>query len=142
MTEEQEIEAVTEQFYAAVNQLQRGDPEPLFALWSHGPDVLNLGPQGGRQQGWEAVRAYFATAARLAQANPGAIRAAVRDVAIVAAGDLAYVAATEEVEVTGTGQRRHFTARATNIYRREAGHWKLIYRHADAPPVEESPNQG
>lgn len=138
MTAEQEIEAVTARFYAAVNQLQRGDPEMLFALWSHGPDVLNLGPQGGRQQGWEEVRAYFANAARLAQANPGAIRAAVRDVVIVTAGELANVAATEEVEVTGTGQRRRFAARATNIYRREAAAWKLVYRHADAPPAEES----
>lgn len=106
MTAEHEIEAVTAQFYAAVNQLQRGDPGPLLALWSHGPDVLNLGPQGGRQQGWEEVRGYFANAGRLALATPGTIRAAVRDVAIVTAGDLACVAATEEVAVTGTGQPR------------------------------------
>lgn len=128
------MEAVSGQFYAAVNQLQRGDPEPMFALWSHRAEVMNLGPQGGRQQGWEEVRAYFANAARLASANPGAISATASDIMTVVVGDLVYVAATEEVQVSNAGQVQQFTARATNIYRREGAAWKLVYRHADAPP--------
>lgn len=77
MSEKQDIENATGTFYEAVHQLQRGNPEPMFAIWSHSPDVLNAGPQGGRQQGWEEVRAYFDNAARLAGANPGAVSATV-----------------------------------------------------------------
>ncbi|HEY8742879.1 MAG TPA: nuclear transport factor 2 family protein [Chloroflexota bacterium] len=134
MTASHDVADASARFYAAVNQLQKGDPEPMFALWSHRADVLNAGPQGGRQQGWEEVRAYFANAARLAGANPGAVSATVSDAIITMVGDIAYVYGTEEVQVTGDGQVRRFTARATNIYRREAGGWKLVYRHADAPP--------
>jgi ketosteroid isomerase-like protein len=131
----QDLAAVTARFYAAANELQRGDPEPMFALWSHQNDAMNLGPLGGRQRGWEEIRAYFAHAALLAAANPGAVRASVKDSVIAVAGDLAYVSGTEEVCVTSDNQDRRFTARATNIYRREAGGWKLVYRHADAPPA-------
>ena len=130
-----DIEAVSMQFYAAVNQLQQGDPEPMFALWSHSADVLNAGPQGGRQQGWEDVQAYFAQAARLAGANPGAVRATLGEAVTTVAGEIAYVFGLEEVRITSDGQVRHLTGRATNMYRREAGGWELVYRHADAPPA-------
>lgn len=49
-------EAAT-RFYDALNQLQRGDPGPLLAIWSHGAEATNLGPQGGRQQGWSEIAA-------------------------------------------------------------------------------------
>ncbi len=135
MMNAQELEVVTGRFYAAVNQLQQGDPAPMFALWSHRADVLNLGPQGGRQQGWEQVRAHFAHAADLAAAKRGVVRASVRDVLTTIAGEIAYVAAAEEVQVNGAGHVLRFTARATNIDRWETDNWKLVYRLADAPPV-------
>jgi len=140
MTITQEIEQVHARFYAAVHLLQQGDPRPMVALWSHRADTLNLGPQGGRQHGWEDIRAYFADAARQAAASPQAVSATVSDVGIHAAAGFAYVSGTEEVRITGGDVVRRFTARATHIYRREADDWKLVYRHADAPPVERHPS--
>jgi hypothetical protein len=140
MNDAQEREAVSARFYAAVNQLQQGDPASMFALWSHRGDVLNLGPQGGRQQGWAAVQQYFAQAARLAAANPGAVHGSGRDFVTVIVGEMAYVTATEEVQVSSLGQIQQFIARSTNIYRREGNDWKLIYRHADGAPVARTPS--
>jgi len=115
MTDAQELEAVSGRFYGAVNQLQEGDPVPMFALWSHRADVLNLGPQGGRQQGWAAVQGYFGQAARLAAANPSAVHDSGRDFVTVIVGELAYVAATEEVQVSSPGQVQQFTARTSTV---------------------------
>ncbi len=126
---------VAARFYDAVNQLQRGDPAPMLAVWSHSAQATNLGPQGGRQQGWADIAAYFARAAELAVATLGAVTASASDLVGVSGGELAYTCCTEHVQVTRQGEITRFSARATHVYRREAGAWKLLHRHADAPPA-------
>jgi ketosteroid isomerase-like protein len=32
-----------------------------------------------------------------------------------------------------------YTLRATHVYRRENGEWKIVHRHADYPPIDQSP---
>jgi len=109
----------------------------MLAVWSHSAEATNLGPQGGRQQGWADIAAYFMDAAELAAGSPGAIAASAIDLVGVSAGDLAYTCCTEHVRVTRHGETKQFSARATHVYRREAGSWKLLHRHADAPPAAE-----
>ena len=36
--------------------------------------------------------------------------------------------------VTSRGEQRAYTLRVTHVYRREDGEWKIVHRHADAPP--------
>lgn len=134
MTPEDAVRAALEAFYRAVHQLQRGDPAPMLALWSHGADVTHLGPGGGWQRGWEQVRSYYEQAARLAAASPAAVSAAAGDIAIQVEHAWAYTSGSERVQVTRDGQTTHFTPRATHIYRLEADRWKLRHRHADAAP--------
>jgi ketosteroid isomerase-like protein len=31
------------------------------------------------------------------------------------------------------------TVRVTHVYRRENGEWKIVHRHGDSVPVDESP---
>ena len=31
------------------------------------------------------------------------------------------------------------TLRLTHIYRRENGEWKIVHRHGDHPPIDQSP---
>ncbi len=38
---------------------------------------------------------------------------------------------TEHVSLSMDGQPRSFTLRATQVYRREGGEWKVAHRHAD-----------
>jgi ketosteroid isomerase-like protein len=46
-------------------------------------------------------------------------------------GDMAYTAGLEHVSVSMDGQPRTFSLRATQVYRREGGQWKVVHRHAD-----------
>jgi ketosteroid isomerase-like protein len=46
-------------------------------------------------------------------------------------GDMAYTAGLEHTAASLDGQPGSFTLRATQVYRREAGEWKVAHRHAD-----------
>jgi ketosteroid isomerase-like protein len=46
-------------------------------------------------------------------------------------GDMAYTAGLEHISTSVDGQPRSFTLRATQVYRREGGEWKVAHRHAD-----------
>ena len=46
-------------------------------------------------------------------------------------GDMAYTAGLEHISNSFDGQPRSFTLRATQVYRRERGEWKVAHRHAD-----------
>jgi ketosteroid isomerase-like protein len=46
-------------------------------------------------------------------------------------GDMAYTAGLEHASNSADAQPRSFTLRATQVYRREGGEWKVAHRHAD-----------
>ena len=48
---------------------------------------------------------------------------------------MAYTAGLEHTSVLIDGQPRTYTLRATQVYRRESGQWRVAHRHAD--PVTE-----
>lgn len=49
-------------------------------------------------------------------------------------GDAAYTVGFERTSVSVNGMPRTYTLRATQIYRREEGEWKVAHRHGSAPP--------
>jgi ketosteroid isomerase-like protein len=132
MSEEEAIRQIVADFYAAVNELQRGDPTLLLALWSRGTDVTQFAPRGRPQRGWEEIEGYYRRAAEVAGKSSNQVTAAGHDLLIRVHGDLAYTCAREEVTIIHEGGISQTTPRATHIYRREAGTWKLIHRHTDA----------
>lgn len=46
-------------------------------------------------------------------------------------GDMAFTADLEHSSVSVDGKPRSYTLRATQVYRREIGEWKVAHRHAD-----------
>jgi ketosteroid isomerase-like protein len=46
-------------------------------------------------------------------------------------GDMAYTVGLEHTSTSVDGDPRTYTLRATQVYRREAGAWKVTHRHAD-----------
>ena len=46
-------------------------------------------------------------------------------------GDMAYTAGLERTSVSVDGKPRTYTLRATQVYRREDGQWKVVHRHGD-----------
>jgi ketosteroid isomerase-like protein len=62
-------------------------------------------------------------------------------VAAGASGDLAYTVGYEHASFSmDGGPVEPITLRVTHVYRREDGEWKIVHRHADAPPTGQLPS--
>lgn len=55
-------------------------------------------------------------------------------VAAEVSGDMAYTVGHEHTQAIINGESRTYTLRATQIYRREDGEWKVVHRHGSAVP--------
>ncbi len=127
MSTEDEVRIASEQFYAAINRMVNGNAASMADIWSHSATVTTMHPIGGRQVGWDQVRESWEQVAQLA--TEGQVKLA--DQIIRVAGDVAYELGVEQGHATFAGQRATFNDRVTNIYRREAGAWKIVHHHTD-----------
>lgn len=131
MSSEDEVRTASAQFYAALNSMMVGDAAPLAEVWSHGADVSTMHPIGGREAGWDEVRGSFEQVAQLASGGHGELR----DQSIEVAGDMAYEVGIEQGQMTLAGEQIAIEHRVTNVYRREAGWWKIVHHHTDLSPA-------
>ena len=131
MSTEDEVRQASNQFYAALNRMVNGDAGPMMEVWSHSSDVTTMHPLGGREVGWEQVRVPWEQVAAMG----GGGQVTLRDPLIRVGGDLAYESGTEVGEATLAGQQLSFETRVTNVYRREAGGWKIVHHHSDLVPA-------
>lgn len=128
MPAEDEIRAVATQFYAALNSVLNGDAAPMADVWSQGTDSTTMHPIGGREVGWEQVWASWQQVAGIA--SGGSVELGEQLIRVI--GDAAYELGTERVDATLAGQPVRREVRVTNIYRWEAGAWRIVHHHADA----------
>ena len=131
MSTEDEVRKASEQFYAALNRMANGDASAMANVWSQGAGDTTMHPIGGREVGWQKVRASFAQVAEIA--SEGRVR--LDDQLIRVMGDVAYELGSERGQVKFAGQQISVDHRVTNIYRREAGSWKLVHHHTDVAPA-------
>ncbi len=122
------VRDATTAFYAALNDMFVGNIAPMEALWSHESDVTQLGPMGGRLVGWDAVGADWR---RVADVKLGG--KVVAEGILVVAGPCMGYSVTEEVgqNIGADGKPIEVRFRATNIFRKEKGGWKMVHHHTD-----------
>jgi ketosteroid isomerase-like protein len=128
MAAEDEVRQASEQFYAALNRTLDGDSSPMEQIWPHGSDVSAMHPFGGRMLGWDEVRDSWEQAA---QAFSGGQVALDEMVVVPISEDAAYTLGTEHGQGSIGEETVGIDWRATNIYRREAGGWKIVHHHTD-----------
>lgn len=140
MNDQSDTKAVADavaDFYAALNTMFKGDLGPMLEVWSHADDVTYMGPDGKFQLGWDDVRADWQKQAAMklgGRVEPESMR-------IIAGGDLAVThnyerGANRQID----GESRTVSIRATNLFRKEGGAWKMIGHHVDALPYLVEPN--
>ena len=128
MTDRDEFLAwVNSALYEAEFALLNGDATPRRALWSDKEPVSILGALRN-VYGRDEVDASFTWLERMFS-NCASYRFELQAYDVV--GDMAYTAGLEHASNSADGQPRSFTLRATQVYRREGGEWKVAHRHAD-----------
>ncbi|KAF2415631.1 nuclear transport factor 2 family protein [Microbacterium sp. B35-30] len=128
MTDRDEFLAwVNSALYQAEQALHNGDADPRRALWSHNEPVSILGAWRNAYGQREVAETFT----HLEQNFSDCTSATFELQAYGVVDDMAYTAGLEHISTSVNGQPRSFTLRATQVYRREGGGWKVAHRHAD-----------
>ena len=105
-----------------------GDDGPRRAIWSSEEPVSVLGAWRNATNRGELVEAFDAVASSFSNCTDYSLELISFDVR----GDMAYTVGYERVATSMDGSPRNFTLRATQVYRREDGEWRVVHRHADS----------
>ncbi len=129
--DEQAVRAATAQFYVALHAMFRGDVGPMTQVWSHAADVTYMGPGGGFEVGWQKVRANWE--AQAAKKLGGEVKPV--EMRLEVGPKLAVVQNYEQGENSNAdGKPQSVSIRATSVFRKEGGQWKMIGHHTDLLP--------
>lgn len=128
--EEQAVKQAADRFYSALNELFRGDLTQMKEIWSHSDDVTYMGPTGGIQTGWKNVFAIWE--AQGAKKLGGEVRPTNAHVTV--GPEIAIYSCYEEGKNFVEGKPEKVSIRATNVFRKENGQWKMIGHHTDLLP--------
>ena len=129
--DEKAVREAAAQFYSALNAMFTGALEPMKKVWSHAEDVTYMGPGGGFRVGWSEVLQDWEKQA--AMKLGGKVEAV--DMRLTVGHDLAITQNYEKGENKGKdGKTLTVLIRATNVFRKEKGAWKMISHHTDLLP--------
>jgi ketosteroid isomerase-like protein len=113
--------------YEAELALHNGDSAPRRALWSRNEPVSVLGAWHNAHGQQEIDELFGALAKSFSDCTSYAFDLQAYDVV----GDMAYTAGLEHISASVDGPPRNYTLRATQVYRRESGEWRVAHRHGD-----------
>jgi ketosteroid isomerase-like protein len=128
MSDREEFRAWVESvLYDAELALHQGDAAPRRALWSRNEPVSVLGAWRSAFGQKEVDELFTALGNSFSDCTSYAFDLQAYDVV----GDMAFTAGLEHSSASVDGQPRTYTLRATQVYRREGGEWKVAHRHGD-----------
>jgi ketosteroid isomerase-like protein len=128
MTERDDFLAwVRTSLYEAELALHNGDASARRALWSRNEPVSVLGAWRSANGRQELDDLFTGLERSFSDCMSFAFELQACDVV----GDMAYTAGLEHTSTSVDGEPRSYTLRATQVYRREDGEWRVAHRHAD-----------
>ena len=129
MTDHEDFLAwVKSTLYEAEVALLNGDAAPRRAIWSRNEPVSIMGAMRSVYGPKGVEEAFTWLEGMFSDCTSYTFELKAYDVV----GDMAYTVGLEHASNSSNGQPRSFTLRATQLYRRENGEWKVAHRHADA----------
>jgi ketosteroid isomerase-like protein len=105
-----------------------GDDRARRAIWSSEEPVSVLGAWRNATNRGELVEAFEVLASSFSHCTAYSFELISFDLR----DDMAYTVGYERISASMDGAPRTFTLRATQVYRREGGEWRVVHRHADA----------
>lgn len=121
------INEAIDQFYGALNALIGGNIEPMKDIWLHEDYVTYLDPTGAYLVGWDKVLESWQKQADMhigGDVHHEKLQVMVEGTMAVAHN---YEIGNTEID----GKREHVFIRATNVFLKKDGQWKMISHHVD-----------
>jgi len=118
---------VTTALYDAELALHNGNSALRKALWSRNEPVSVLGAWRNAYGRREVDELFSALGKSFSDCTSYSFELLAYDVV----GDMAYTAGLEHTSASVDGLPRTYTLRATQVYRREEGAWRVAHRHGD-----------
>ena len=128
---EQELRQASNGFYAALREVVAGDASAMDGIWSHDPAVVTMHPLGGRQEGWDQIRASWGMVSGIGQK----VDIDLHDATYFVAGNIGIVTGFERGDLNFGGRHLDYSARVTNVFCYEGGAWKAALHHVDESPA-------
>jgi ketosteroid isomerase-like protein len=120
----------------AEEAFHNGDPSPRLTMWSTQDPVTLFGAMTTKSGPDELTPFFHWLASRFSDCTSYRFEL----LAAGASGDLAYTVGLEHTAASWEGSPMEpYTLRVTHVYRRENGEWRIVHRHGDRPPVDQSP---
>ncbi|MFF7313486.1 nuclear transport factor 2 family protein [Streptomyces sp. NPDC008137] len=113
--------------YEAERAMHNGDVAPRRALWSRDEPVSVMGAWRDAHGRRELDELFTTLGERFSDCTSYVFELRAYDVS----GDMAYTTGLEHTSASVDGEPRTYTLRATQVYRREGGEWRVAHRHAD-----------
>ena len=110
--------------------VHNGDAGPRRAIWSSNDPVTVLGARRNAVGQRELDELFGHLADSFSDCTSYEFQLLEAEVL----GDFAYTVGFEHTSATVNGVPRTYTLRATQVYRREDGNWKVAHRHGSTPP--------
>jgi ketosteroid isomerase-like protein len=111
----------------AETALHNGDATPRRLLWSRNEPVTVFGAWKTAVGRAEVDDLFTLLEDSFSDGKGFSFELVAADVI----GDMAYTVGYEHSQVSVNGDPRTYTLRATQVYRREGGDWKVVHRHGD-----------
>jgi ketosteroid isomerase-like protein len=132
----EDLEAIPQLFYQAVEQVMHANSVPMLALWSEQDDVTYCDPNGHPHKGRDGLVAYWQRAVQLNRDTPGSVSVKAELIMMQRSESMIYTFMAEQIQVRQNDQVLRLKALATNIYRYEGQRWRMIHRHSGSPSEE------
>ena len=124
-----EVDQLIERFHQVQGEFVKGNPEPVKQLWSHAEDVTLNNPLSPPALGWDEVAKRMADVA--SGRREGEFSSEIVEKYVTP--ELACVVEMEhgKAKFGVSEDETSYALRATILFRREEGTWKVAHRHAD-----------
>lgn len=122
-----ELEEFITRCHEALRHQSQGRPEPFLELWSQADDVTVMAAVGGYEVGFEQVAKLLRWASKAQSFESWSSE----NIVTAVVSDLGFSVELEHYGQHADGKDTGMTLRATQVYRREDGQWRVIHRHGD-----------
>jgi ketosteroid isomerase-like protein len=111
----------------ALTEQAQGHPEPFLALWSHTGDVTLMAAVGGYETRFAEIDSVLSRVSKTLSWD--SLQA--ENLLTRVDGDLAVTVELEHMTRHVDDKDETMVVRATQVYQRHDGNWKVIHRHGD-----------